>query len=168
MVWGGWGQVFLVGQASQSITYQLWHNVLTSLLRDPRKLTSILKEESDSLVQKNNKLFGPNFEEHLHKKAKLKTESRKLVSKINYNEHGNKKPFSSDPPPNARSEGRSLTLFRISSSNNAARKSGYKKGKDLTKVLGENLPQRFLESDEKSAGNTFSRINHKFGLRKSN
>ena len=32
----------------------------------------------------------------------------------------------------------------------------------------KNLPQQFLESDEKSASNTFSRINHKFGLRKSN
>ena len=38
----------------------------------------------------------------------------------------------------------------------------------MTKVLGKNLPQQFLESDEKSASNTFSRINHKFGLRKSN
>ena len=61
-----------------------------------------------------------------------------------------------------------LTLFRSTSINNPTRKSGYKKGKDLSKVLEKNLPQQFLESDEKSASNTFSRINHKFGLRKSN
>ena len=39
---------------------------------------------------------------------------------------------------------------------------------NLSKVLGKNRPQQFLESDEKSASNTFSRINYKFGLRKSN
>ena len=65
--------VVLVGQGSQSITYQCRHNVLISLLRDSQKSSSILKEELDSLVEKNNKLFGPKFEEHLYKKAKLKT-----------------------------------------------------------------------------------------------
>ena len=64
--------------------------------------------------------------------------------------------------------GQSLILFRSASSNTTAKKSGYKKGKDISKILGKNLPQQFLESDEKSASNTFSRINHKFGLHKSN
>ena len=63
--------------------------------------------------------------------------------------------------------GQSLILFRSASSNTTAKKSVYKKGKDISKILGKNLPQQFLESDEKSASNTFSRINHKFGLRKS-
>ena len=30
---------------------------------DPRKSTSIVKEESHSLIEKSNKLFGPKFEE---------------------------------------------------------------------------------------------------------
>ena len=47
-------------------------------------------------------------------------------------------------------------------------KNGYKKGKGPSKELRKNLPQQFLESDEKSVSNTFSRINHKSGLRKSN
>ena len=61
----------------------------------------------------------------------------------------------------------SLTFFPSTSSNTAA-KNGYKKGNSLPKALGKNLPQQFLESDEKSANNTLSRINHKFGLLKSN
>ena len=160
--------VVLVGQASQFITYQRRHNELISFLRDPQKSSSILKEVSDSLVEKRNKLFGPKFEGHLHKKAKLKTKSKNLFSKVSYNKYGNNKLFSSGPPPNARGGGRSLTLFRSASSNTAGKKSGYKKGKDISKILGKNLPQQFLESDEKSASSTFSRINHKFGLRKSN
>ena len=47
-------------------------------------------------VQENN-LFGPKFEEHLHKKKKLTTESKKLFSKVSYNKHGNNKGFSSGP-----------------------------------------------------------------------
>ena len=47
-------------------------------------------------VQENN-LFGPKFEEHLHKKKKLTTESKKLFSKVTYNKHGNNKGFSSGP-----------------------------------------------------------------------
>ena len=73
--------VVLVGQASQSITYQRRYIVLTSFLGDPRKSTSILKEESDSLVEKSNKLFGPKFEEHLHKKPKLKKSQRSYLGK---------------------------------------------------------------------------------------
>ena len=52
--------VVLVGQCSQSITYQQRHNVLTSLLQDPRKSTSILREESDSLFEKSNKYLTQN------------------------------------------------------------------------------------------------------------
>ena len=55
-------------------------------------------------VQENN-LFGPKFEEHLHKKTKLTTESKKLFSKVSYNKHGNNKGFSSGPPANASGEG---------------------------------------------------------------
>ena len=47
--------VVLVGQPSQSITYQRRQNVMTSLLRHPQKPTSMLKEELDSLVEKSNK-----------------------------------------------------------------------------------------------------------------
>ena len=36
------------------------------------------------------------------------------------------------------------------------KKSGDKKGKDISNILGKNLPQQFLESDEKSASSTFS------------
>ena len=84
----------LVGQASQSITYYHRHNVLTSLLQNPQKSTSILKEKSDSLVQNSTKLFGPKLEEHLNKKAKLKTESKKVLSKVSYSKPGNSKSFS--------------------------------------------------------------------------
>ena len=42
-----------VGWASQSITYERRYNVLISLLRVPRKSTSILKEESDLFVEKS-------------------------------------------------------------------------------------------------------------------
>ena len=99
----------LVGQTSQSITYERRHNVLTSLLRDARKSTSILKKELDSLVEKSNKLFGSKFQEHFDKRSKLKTESKKLFKKVSYNKHGNNKPFSSGPPPNTRGGGEAIS-----------------------------------------------------------
>ena len=100
-----------------------------SKIKNPWKLTSILKEESDSLAEKSNKLFDPKFEEHLHKKAKLKTESKKLFSKASYNKHGNNKSFLSGPPPNTRGGGQSLTLFLCTSSNTAAKKMATRKVK---------------------------------------
>ena len=63
----------------------------------------------------------------MHKKAKLKTDSKKRFSKVRYNKHGNNKPFSSDPPPNARGGGRSLTLFWSASSNTAVKKVATRK-----------------------------------------
>ena len=158
----------LVGQASQSITYQRRHNVLTSLLRDPPKWSSILKEESGSLIEESNKLFGPKFEEHLHKKAKLKTESKKLFSKVSYNKPAITSPFHQALDLMPEVGGDLSHSSGVHPATPPQKKSGYKKGNDISKILGKNLPQQFLKSDEKSASNTFSRIYHKSGLRKSN
>ena len=70
--------VALVGQASYGR-----HNVLTSLLRDQTKSTSVIKEPSEVLVEKSNMFFGSKFEGHLQKKAKLKNESKKLFCSVN-------------------------------------------------------------------------------------
>lgn len=47
--------VILVGQASKVIMFQRRHSVLSSLLRDPRKATSVLKEESELLATSGKK-----------------------------------------------------------------------------------------------------------------
>ena len=59
------------------------------------------------------KLFGPKFEEHFHKKTKLKTESKKLFSKVTYSKHGNNKPFSSGSRSNTNGKGHSPDSERV-------------------------------------------------------
>ena len=58
--------------------------------------------------------------------------------------------------------------FGVHPATPSQKKGSYRKGKEVSRVLGKNLHQQFLTFDEKSASNTFSTITHKFGLRMSN
>ena len=65
--------IVFVDQASQAITYQWRHNLLSTLICDIRKASVILKEHAEILV--NNQNQCTKFQGQVQKDGKFKTDT---------------------------------------------------------------------------------------------
>ena len=85
----------LLGQASLSISYTRRLNILKTLLKDPRKAKTLLKEKTALLQEDEGHLFGKKFRSHI-----IETERSKKKSLEVFKGNNDKNtPFRKDPLP---------------------------------------------------------------------
>ena len=85
----------LLGQALLSVSYARRSNILKILLKDPRKVKTLLKEKSALLQEDECHLFGKNFRSHI---IEIERSKKKSLEDFKGNNEGNT-PFRKDPLP---------------------------------------------------------------------
>ena len=95
--------VVLLGQASNGLSYLRRFNILQKLMKDSRKVKTLLREKSTLLQKHDENLFGKKFRSHIVETEK----SRKRTLEV-FDARPTKKPFRSGPPstPQRNSGGR--------------------------------------------------------------
>ena len=110
--------ILLLGQATNSMTYQKRYNILSTLKCAPQQSKEILREEADLLQQQDKNLFGKKFRECRISSAKSKKQTIKLFCD---KDKKKQKPFWYDPSETPKkSSGGPQKLFLKNNSSGAA------------------------------------------------
>ena len=84
----------LLGQPSLSISHKRRLNVLKTLLKDPRKTKTLLKEKAALIQESESHLFGKNFRSHKIEIERSKKQSLEVFKGSNEKKNT---PFRKDP-----------------------------------------------------------------------